>query len=1145
MKVQKSNIFIGSLAAVFFLLALVVSLYKGSHFLFENKINLAQSKVARAHNELLKLIDSDEVWKELQYRQPDVNLQFIETLNKEYDLGENFDLRIWQDGRQVYWQNNLQYPLFEVQPEESKVDIVFRQQSPYLKVQILGSQNRALEYTCAIDNLPLSALKSTENQVPILEHHFEEELNQWMDWKSTQSRDSFKAWLFLFGYIFTILFVFNTARAMLPAFGPQIVYPILTFVLIALRLPSIFYPLISSSETLLFQPHFLDIGSPISMADILINIFTFLIFAIFYFRDFKDQKIAGFSLPKKYLYTLLGYLIFTLFCLFYLFYIKAIIGNRFIALNIKVIPNLSATHFLVLLATFLLLIGIFIVTIKIFLSIRTFNLDWAKKLGLFTIAVLTSLIFFFFTHIEVNIWLWILSLFIIMLLFDLFLDSTMRDFTWISVWLLILCLFTTVLFYHFYKVKVHKMAIDVLSQKIAYPDTALLNLLDVDPNNTTIDSSNQIKTQLNNLVFEHPDILDKYQISLTHTLPQKIEISQPNLYKTLEYYSPVALPKTYYINYPPMDTSLVTFLQFKERNSGLYFQNPGNFEKQKIFEAGDWTIYHGLNNLNKDDLFFPEKLQSQKDESDHLGFVNSELIQYTIAKKNELTIIGRQEFDGLLQPLSFFSFLFILALLILLFIIGLHSIYSFLPEEFNNYFLESLTIRNKIQFSVLSLLVVAFTIVGIVSANFYKRTFKESLKDSVNDYYQSIHKTPHQAGDLANLLAELPSPYILYDEDGKYIASSAISQKLPQRIDYQRLIELRTTTKPIDSYSWNYDQLYFPLFTADEKKVYLSYYQFEPVPAGFYNFLNLLLNAFVFLLLISSALSFSISNSIISPLTELGMKLKEFALGQQNEPLKWNQSDELGALIQAYNEMVEKLEQSAELLARTEREVAWREMAKQVAHEIKNPLTPMKLSIQHMDMRIQRTEEEEAKAIVKDVSKVLIEQIDNLSRIASEFSSFAKLPKPEYEEILLNDLVTSVHDLFRTRSDIKFNLYVPIDEIVVLADRSHLVRVLNNLVKNAVQSIPDDTSGYIFIRLKEEDNRAIVQIEDNGKGIPDELKEKVFFPNFTTKTSGTGLGLAICKNIIGTFNGNIYFSSKKPHGTIFTFELPILNKNEN
>ena len=396
------------------------------------------------------------------------------------------------------------------------------------------------------------------------------------------------------------------------------------------------------------------------------------------------------------------------------------------------------------------------------------------------------------------------------------------------------------------------------------------------------------------------------------------------------------------------------------------------------------------------------------------------------------------------------------------------------------------------------------------------------------------------AATTSETLQGLPGKFIIYNEYGRKVhpESSMETNRLPYPI-----VRMVRTSSSLDNFNEIIPgSLIVPISMNQESPVFLTYPHVTEVPEGFYRFLNLLLNAFVFLLLISSAVSFSISHSIISPLAELGRKLKDFSLGKRNEPISWKPSDELGTLIQAYNEMITKLEQSAELLAHSEREVAWREMAKQVAHEIKNPLTPMKLSIQHMDARINDADEETAKEIVHEVSKILIEQIDNLSRIASEFSSFAKLPKPEYERISLNDLMTSVYDLFSTRSRIRFNLYVPIDELFVQADRTHLIRVMNNLLKNAIQSIPGDKEGHIVIRLRDHNGNAIVMVEDNGKGIERELKDKVFFPNFTTKSSGTGLGLAISKNIIETFGGTIYFRHNRPRGTVFIFELPLIEE---
>lgn len=203
----------------------------------------------------------------------------------------------------------------------------------------------------------------------------------------------------------------------------------------------------------------------------------------------------------------------------------------------------------------------------------------------------------------------------------------------------------------------------------------------------------------------------------------------------------------------------------------------------------------------------------------------------------------------------------------------------------------------------------------------------------------------------------------------------------------------------------------------------------------------------------------------------------------------------------------------------------------------------MKLSIQYLEMAGSSASAENLQKLIKRTSLTLVEQIENLSKIASEFSNFAKLPQPQNELIILNDLVASVHDLFRKSRDIKFNLFISIDEIVVYADRSHLLRVLNNLLKNAIQAIPPGRPGEITIKLASNGDHAVINVIDNGIGISPEMQKKVFYPNFTTKTSGTGLGLAISKSIIESFGGRIYFETSENKGTNFCFEIPVSKGN--
>lgn len=295
--------------------------------------------------------------------------------------------------------------------------------------------------------------------------------------------------------------------------------------------------------------------------------------------------------------------------------------------------------------------------------------------------------------------------------------------------------------------------------------------------------------------------------------------------------------------------------------------------------------------------------------------------------------------------------------------------------------------------------------------------------------------------------------------------------------------------------------------------------------------------------MIAIGIAVLMSRSITGPVAQLSEKLKKIRLGKKNETIQWAIDDEVGELIRDYNSMVTKLDESALLLAQTERDTAWREMAKQVAHEIKNPLTPMKLSIQYLE-HAAREEGTDLPSMIKRVSKTLIEQIDNLTHIASEFSSYAKMPQAMNEVFVINDVVASVHDLFRKREDMDIQLQVPINDLFVFADKSQIIRVLNNIVKNAIQAIPKSRRGLIHIKLNYSNENVIISIHDNGVGIDESMREKVFYPNFTTKSSGMGLGLAICSDIIQSFDGRIYFETEKGVGTTFFIELPRHSMND-
>ncbi|HXB42209.1 MAG TPA: ATP-binding protein [Bacteroidia bacterium] len=303
-----------------------------------------------------------------------------------------------------------------------------------------------------------------------------------------------------------------------------------------------------------------------------------------------------------------------------------------------------------------------------------------------------------------------------------------------------------------------------------------------------------------------------------------------------------------------------------------------------------------------------------------------------------------------------------------------------------------------------------------------------------------------------------------------------------------------------------------------------------------FSYLSALLNIYILAFMVVSLGVALLANWLTRPLRLLQKQFMQIGLNHQDNSIKYERNDEIGLLISAYNNMLIKLQNSADKLAQSEREGAWKEMARQVAHEIKNPLTPMKLSIQHVQ-RLMETNLEAAAEHMKKITPVLLEEIDALSHIATEFSNFSQLPAPKSEEIELVSFIQSVLPLYAANTKINIEFNVVVKEVRVRADKDQMLRVFNNLVNNAVQALSDNENGKIVLALNTEHQKVVVSVADNGVGIDESLKPKIFQPNFSTKSYGTGLGLAMCKRIIEQHGGQIWFDSKIGKGTVFYFTI--------
>jgi len=305
--------------------------------------------------------------------------------------------------------------------------------------------------------------------------------------------------------------------------------------------------------------------------------------------------------------------------------------------------------------------------------------------------------------------------------------------------------------------------------------------------------------------------------------------------------------------------------------------------------------------------------------------------------------------------------------------------------------------------------------------------------------------------------------------------------------------------------------------------------------------LNTILNIYTIIVIIFAFLSAFIARKITEPLQLVGKKLAETNLSSKpNEPLYWDKNDEIGSLIKEYNYMLVKLEENAVQLRNKEREAAWREMAQQVAHEIKNPLTPMKLGIQQLSRSFHENDPNLEERF-KKISTSFIEQIDALSHIASEFSSFAKLPETKMIVIDLIEKITKSIDTYSSNPNVYISIHnrTKLPKVKVLGDRGQLLRTFNNLIKNAIEAGSKRRKLKINIIISTlGDDMLEIQVMDNGLGISEEARPNIFRPNFTTKSSGTGLGLAFVKQTIEGMNGRIRFESSTNIGTTFFIYIP-------
>jgi len=629
-----------------------------------------------------------------------------------------------------------------------------------------------------------------------------------------------------------------------------------------------------------------------------------------------------------------------------------------------------------------------------------------------------------------------------------------------------------------------------------------------------------------------------------------------------------------YIGEIPLKTDSVSYQLFVEFSANYFNQFEGYpellLDRNSKLDKPDlsnysYAVYHrGTLLFHNGNFTYSVIPKFSELASEEFYRYQTENYNHTAYQKHHNTLIVLS-FRGssLIDFLTAFTYLLIIfSLLFFLFSISLKGFYFHFSPNINDYSV-------KIQIFIIASLLMALIFVGISSSYYIKKQFqtknisnlKEKIRSIRLEFESKIGNEELLSADeqfknyLSGQLIQLSNVFYtdinFYDLNGElYLSSRAeifekgLKSRRMQPTAFQNVAQFKKSEWVQEERigEMEYLSAYIPFMNYENKVIaYLNLPYFVKqgkLEEEISNFLVSVTNIYVGIFVLSIFISLLLINQLSRPLHLIREKISRLKLGSSIELIEWKSEDEIGALVNEYNRIAIELNDSAEQLAKKERESAWREMAKQVAHEIKNPLTPMKLSIQHLQIA-SKSKSADLNDRIKKTADTLIQQIDSLNHIASAFSAFAKFPEKNLSRIDLIPILKNIISLYSSDAKITFQQNIKLKEAYILADKDQLLRTLNNIIKNAIQATHEKGNPLIEISLAQVKNHYVLSIKDNGIGIEKDKLEKIFEPNFTTKSSGTGLGLALAKNSVEQMHGKIEVKTKVGEWTTFIIHFPI------
>jgi len=606
------------------------------------------------------------------------------------------------------------------------------------------------------------------------------------------------------------------------------------------------------------------------------------------------------------------------------------------------------------------------------------------------------------------------------------------------------------------------------------------------------------------------------------------------------------------------------FIEFVSRSKPKEMGLPAILEKSHIYQSPlqrnySYAVYNeGILTEWYGKFDYKQKLSDYRLNSYHDHYFEKNEYQHYVYSKNEdnVLIISLEE-PGILQELASFAFIFLY-----------FSLLVFLLYAFFNYLSLQNTLssfQGRMQYSMIFLLIFSFILIGVSSLYYIIYLNHTKNADNLMEKAHSVlieleHKlssmnelTPQDHEYVESLLVKFSEVFFtditLYNKKGEILASSRpemfSAALLSSRMDAHAFYELNFLKNSFFIQeekigTQKYLSAYLPFRNQENKSVaylnlpyFAKQYELEEEVSGF---IVAFLNIYLFLLFITIIITIIISRYLSKPLQMIKEKIRELDFQHVNEKIEWHKNDEIGDLIKEYNRMVDELTHSAQKLALSQRESAWREMAQQIAHEIKNPLTPMKLNVQYLE-KAWDDGVDDYEVRMKRITKGLQEQIDVLAEIASQFSSFAAMDKIFPQHMDLRSTLDGVEALFRENKHIEFTKNCEEEPYYIYADKNQMIRVFNNLYKNAVQAIGVDKKGHIISSLSKVDGKIYITIKDDGCGISYQELPRIFEPRFTTKTGGMGLGLSLVKKMLENAGGSIRVESEELIGSSFIIEI--------